>query len=72
MKEIGTLEIIWEFGIFKNYLRMNENSIWKKLEFQNLLESEILEIKLEINWDFEIYSRIGDLQNKFKDWNFEN
>ena len=32
----------------------------------------ILEIKLEINWDFEIYSRIGDLQNKFKDWNFEN
>ena len=32
----------------------------------------ILEIKFERNWDFEVYSIIGDFQIKFKNWNFGN
>ena len=31
---------------------------------------EILKIKFERNWNFESYLRIGDLQIKFKNWNF--
>ena len=46
--------------------------IWK-LEFWKLnLKIRILEIKFEINWNFENYLRIEVLKVKFKNWSFEN
>ena len=46
--------------------------IWE-LKFGKLvLRIGVLEIKFEINWNFENYFRIGVWKTKFRNWNFEN